>query len=207
LAWHGRRQRLLIILIICLLSFTSFFLLWDYPKLFLKVPSYTASTFTLRLLKGGAPIGYKLGYLGAVIIVASQFYSIQKRLHPKYTRRLGGRRFWLRIHCLVDVFAIVMVSIHAGFPFSFTYADPFRHIRPLWGVKGWVGVSGLATWFLLATLVSGLYGRYLHSRLDTEMVRWFRSWRLLHIVISTLLYTTGMLHLYISVWLKYISAA
>ncbi len=111
------------------------------------------------------------------------------------------------MHCLLDILAMTMVLIHAGFPFSFTYADPFSHIRPLWGTRGWVGISGLATWFLIATLASGLYGRYLQSGVNSKKVKRIRRWRFFHIAISSLLYITGMLHLYLSVWLKYISAA
>ncbi len=206
LTHHRKKQNSLIVLALGLLSATCFFLAWDYSRLLDRIPLYAATSFSLLLLKGGGSIGYKLGYVGTAMLVFAQLYSVQRRLHPSYASRLGGRRIWLRVHCLLDILAVAMVLIHAGFPFSFAYADPLRHIRPLWGLEGWVGVSGLATWVLIATFASGLYGRYLHSRIGPDRLVRIRNWRWFHILISGVLYVTGMLHLYIVVWARYVSA-
>ncbi len=100
-----------------------------------------------------------------------------------------------------------MILVHSGLPFSFTYADPFAHIYPGLGIRGLVGVQGLAAWLTLILLGSGLFGRYLYGRLRIGRLRIFRRWLFLHICLSGALYVSGVFHLVIAVSLRHISAA
>ncbi len=159
-----------------------------------------------RGLKGGSWLGYRLGYYGTLVMVASMFYSIVKRLDIRYVRLLGGSGLWLQIHIVLAIVGSAAVLIHAGLPFSFRYYDPFRYIRLFQGgTAGLVGFAGLATWFIPLILLSGFVGRYLFKRFDAGLKGWFRYWHTLHIVLTAGLYVTGVIHLVVIVWLRFIT--
>ena len=160
----------------------------------------------LRSLKGGSWLGYRLGYFGTLVLMLSMFYSVVKRLSVKHIRFLGGRRLWLQIHIVLAIVGSTAILIHTGLPFSFRYYDPFKYIRLIQGGgAGLVGFAGLATWFLPLILISGFAGRYLLNRFDSNLRVWFRYWHTLHILLTAGLYVTGLIHLMVVVWLRFIT--
>lgn len=204
---RGRLRNILIfVLIVALLSSTTFLLIWGLPSFFTRIPSISLSQINARILKGGSSLGYKLGFIGTALLIAAQLYSFRKRLHFKIGSRIGTVAKWLTTHCYINIVAPILILIHSGFPFSFTYANFFRYIRLDWGVKGLVGFEGLAAWLVLISTFSGFFGRYFYGRIDFQLKGWFRHWRIFHITVSGMLYISGMIHLIVAVWFKYISA-
>lgn len=198
-------RRIALLLILVLISLTTFFLIWSIPGLFIAIPPYTIGTITARDLKGGSPIGYKLAFVGTLLLIVGQLYSLRKRVRSRWVRRFGRRRRWLTRHCQTDLVATTLILIHSGFPHSFIYANPFEHMRLTLDPRGLVGVAGLATWLVLASAVSGVFGRYLYRRSGARGRGWFSRWRKVHLVLSGSMYVTGTLHLLITVWFKFIT--
>ncbi|MFQ5710429.1 MAG: hypothetical protein ACE5GD_01480 [Candidatus Geothermarchaeales archaeon] len=189
-----------------LLSLASLFMMWGFPTFLVGVPPYTLESLTAKEFKGASPLGYKLGYIGTLLMIVAQIYSLRKRTPSKSAKTLGGVRRWLQMHCAADLVAPTLVLIHSGFPYAFKYMNPFRHINPAWGLRGLIGVAGLAAWLTLVSTLSGFFGRHLYARLDPRARVWFKHWRRVHIALSASLYVTGILHLVIVVWLKIVSA-
>ena len=160
-----------------------------------------------RGLKGGSWLGYRTGYYGTLLLVASIFYSVIKRLPPRHIQRLGGTRLWLNIHIWLAVSGSILILLHAGFPFEFRYWDPFRYIRLAQGgaVTGLVGFAGLATLIIPFALASGFIGRYLFKRVGGRVRLIFRYWHALHIILTGGLYAAGVVHLILVVWLRFIT--
>lgn len=197
----SRRLRLIIIFTILLMFTVVYFIAADLSNILTPIP-----LDPFRRLSGGSWLGYRLSYYGTLLLVSSMFYSVVKRLDPKHSRTLGGNRLWLQIHIILAVTGSLLILIHAGLPFSFRYYDPFRYIRLLrGGAAGLVGFAGLATWFIPLALLSGFIGRYLYKRMGTDLKQWFRYWHSLHIIITAGLYITGIIHLVVIVWLKFIT--
>ena len=169
--------------------------------LYVGLPAFlipTQITSTVLGLKGGGGLGYKLGFAGVVMLLAAQLYIA----------RIGsGRRELLDMHCYLSTAGGALILIHSGFPFSFTYGDFFAHIHLGLGVEGLVGVQGLAAWLVLVLMISGLFGRYLYSRIALGWRRIFRRWLIIHVALSGSLYVAGLLHLLIAVQIGYVSAA
>lgn len=61
------------------------------------------------------------------------------------------------------------VLLHAGFPYSFKSEALFDH-----------GFAGLATWLLIISSASGVFGRYVYAKLPM-MRRVFRYWKPAHL--------------------------
>jgi len=195
-----RKRSHILILVIVLLLLPSSTLIYDVPSL-LAMPS---SSFLSP--KGGSWLGYKLGYLGMVLMIISQWYSFVKRNGSNYVRLVGGQRLLLRIHCFLDLVGPTLVLIHAGFPYDFAYSDPFKYARLLRQLPvGLVMMAGLATWLTLACVTSGFFGRYLYRRVGARIQVWFKHWRTIHLFLSAFLYLTGMIHVSLVVWFKFIS--
>jgi len=185
--------------VLALLSLTLFLLGFDVPR-FIAGPAISSLS-----LKGGPWLGYKLGYVGTVLMIVSQTYSLIKARTFRRTG-LGSRRAWLRIHCFLDLLGPSLILIHAGFPYDFRYADPFRYASMVGqGFVGLVAVAGLAAWLVLTCVASGFFGRYLYREVGVRTRIWFRAWRPMHLFLSGLLYLTGMIHLALVVWFKFIS--
>ena len=183
-----------------LLGLVIYFLLLGFPAL---LTPYSPTLYGLGL-KGGGWLGYRLGFIGTVMLLISQLYSFK-------IFRLGSSNIpskaWLDMHCYLGTAGSILILIHSGFPYSFTYANPFDHIYLGLGFRGLVGVQGLAAWLVLILAISGIFGKYLYSRLATPIRRMFRPWLLLHVGLTGALYITGVIHLYIVISLKHISAA
>ena len=151
------------------------YLVWQYPKWF--------SDF-FREWKGGSPAGLLLAYGGSLFLVAAQSYTIVKRIgNPFYIKKLGGARIWLTLHIALSFTGLLAVLLHAGFPYRFKSEALFDH-----------GFAGLATWLLLISSLSGLFGRYVYGKLPA-MRRVFGYWKPAHLVITALLYVSAIAHM------------
>lgn len=198
---HRDRRRGILTLLAALITFIIYFIVADVSNILTPIPPDP-----LRSLKGGSWLGYRMGYYGTLLMVASMFYSVVKRLGPRYGRMLGGSRLWLQIHILLAIAGSLMVLIHAGLPFSFKYYDPFKYIRlAQGGAAGLVGFAGLATLIIPLALVSGFIGRYLYKRIGVGYRKVFRYWHTAHIMLTGGLYVTGVVHLIVVVWLRFVT--
>lgn len=147
-------------------------------------------------LKGSGWLGYRLGYAGALMLVIAQSYLFRPGLLSKLT--------WLEIHCYLTTAAGVLLLLHAGFPYSFEYWNPFERVYPRLGLYGLVGLQGLAAWLVVALIASGIFGRYVYGR--HRWARTFKRWHTVHAILSGMLYVSGVVHLLLSVSLKYVAA-
>lgn len=64
---------------------------------------------------GGTVIGYGLGTLGALLIVWLMCFGLRKRA---YSSSLGKVQGWLSAHVFLGLALVVVVTLHAGFHFS-----------------------------------------------------------------------------------------
>lgn len=182
----------------------TFLLSLGFPQVFQEIPSYAIEDLTMRILKGGSPIGFKLAYFGTLLLVAGQFYTLRKAMRRVPRIGIGSRSAWLRGHCCLDIAGTILLMIHSGFPLSFRYANPFPYIKPTWGIVGLAGVQGFAAWVVLAVLISGLLGEQL--RRNPLRLHLIKPWLKIHIVLTCLLFVFGIIHLFIVLWFKYVSA-
>ena len=154
---------------------------------FLAVYPFSSNRTTdviFRSFNGGHPAGLLLAYTGSFLLVAAQFYTVVKRVGiPSYMRKLGGPKLWLTLHIALSFAGLLAVLVHAGFPFRFRY-DLFYN----------KGFAGLATWLLIISTLSGVFGRYLYGKLPV-MRRPFRYWKQVHIVITALLFVFAISHM------------
>ncbi|MFQ6134614.1 MAG: hypothetical protein ACE5KU_02215 [Nitrososphaerales archaeon] len=198
---RARRRRWVLVFILALMFFIVYFIVADISNILTPTP-----LDPFRGWKGGSWLGYRMGYYGTLLMVASMFYSIVKRLEPRYGKMLGGGRRWLQIHIWLAIIGSLMVLIHAGLPFDFRYYDPFKYIRlAQGGAAGLVGFAGLATLIIPFALVSGFIGRYLYKRAGGGVKRAFGYWHTIHIILTGALYVTGVIHLILVVWFRFVT--
>ncbi len=135
-------------------------------------------------LKGGSQAGLLLAYSGSLTLVAAQFYTIVKRsAWIGFIKRVGGVRPWLSIHIALSFLGLIAVMAHAGFPYRFNSQDLLDH-----------GLAGLTTWLLIASALSGVFGRYFYKRLPA-MKRVFGYWKPSHLLITGLLFGAAIIHM------------
>ena len=194
-------KRLMLIFVLVFMLFILYFILVDIANVLTPIP-----LDPFRSLKGGSWLGYRLGYYGTLLLVISMSYSVVKRLNPNQTKKFGGNRFWLSVHIWLAIIGSLMVLVHAGFPFDFRYYDPFKYVRlASGGVAGLVGFAGLATLIIPFALGSGFIGRYLFKRTEGGVKAVFRYWHVLHIILTGALYVTGVIHLILIVWFRFVT--
>jgi len=194
-------KRVVLIFVLVLMLFIVYFILADIANVLTPIP-----LDPFRGLNGGSWLGYRLGYYGTLLLVISMGYSVVKRLSPSQARRVGGNRLWLSIHIWLAIIGSFMVLVHAGFPFDFRYYNPFKYVRLAGGgVAGLVGFAGLATLIIPFALASGFIGRYLFKRAEGEIKVVFRYWHVLHIILTGALYVTGVIHLILVVWFRFVT--
>ncbi len=166
-----------------LVLLTSLFILLFY----LYVPAAMAREITnaLRPYRGSGDTDPLIAYVGLTLVVMAQGYTVVKRLGiPAYIRRLGGGGRWLTAHIGLSLGGLIGILIHAGFPFTF----PYRSLTIF-------GYAGLATWLLIFTTLSGVFGRYLYRHLPA-MKRVFRVWKPTHVVETFLFFLFTFLHIW-----------
>jgi hydrogenase-4 component A len=91
----------------------------------------------------GAPFALWLGYIGTVIMFSSMFYSVHKWV-PKL-KKLGGQQAMFDYHVWAGTMGPVLVGLHTAAK-----------------LDNWVS---LAIYAMLATVISGVIGRYLSTEL------------------------------------------
>lgn len=140
----------------------------------------------LQDYRGGTDYGLLLGYVGLSLTVAAQAYTIVKRVGvPEYIRKFGGATLWLNIHIVLSLTGFFAILIHAGFPFTFRTSHLFA-----------LGAAALATWLLLATTISGVFGRYLYRHLPA-LKRAFAVWKPTHLAVTALFFVLALLHVWV----------
>src|SRR5881628_1548419 len=113
-------------------------------------------------------------------------YTVVKRIGiPEYIRKLGGAGLWLNIHIVMSLVGFFAILIHAGFPFQFRSSNLWSH-----------GFAALATWLLLVTTISGVFGRYLYRHLPA-FKRAFAIWKPTHLVVTALFFVFALAHVWI----------
>lgn len=140
----------------------------------------------LQDYQGGTDYGLLFGYVGLSLTVAAQFYTVVKRVGvPEYIRKLGGAKLWLNIHIVVSLVGFFAILVHAGLPFQFRSSNLLAH-----------GYAALATWLLLVTTISGVFGRYLYRHLPA-LKRAFAVWKPTHLVVTALFFVFALLHVWV----------
>ena len=140
----------------------------------------------LQDYQGGTDYGLLLAYLGLSLTVVAQAYTVVKRIGvPEYIRKLGGAGLWLNIHIVVSLAGFFAILVHAGFPFQFRTSNLWSH-----------GFAAFATWLLLITTISGVFGRYLYRHLPA-FKRAFDVWKPTHLVVTALFFIFALVHVWI----------
>lgn len=166
-----------------LVVLTSLFIAFFY----LYVPAAIARNITnaLRPYRGGEDTDPLIAYVGLSLVVMAQVYTVVKRLGiPAWIRKLGGGGRWLTAHIGLSLGGLIGILVHAGFPFTF----PYRSLAIF-------GYAGLATWLLILTTISGVFGRYLYRHLPA-MKRAFSVWKPMHVVETFLFFYFTFLHIW-----------
>ena len=141
-------------------------------------------TNALQSLRGGSDGGLLIAYVGILLLVSAQVYTLVKRSGaPRFIHKVGGVKLWLTIHILVSVAGLLLVLVHAGFPFQFRYTALTNH-----------GLAGLATWLLIGTTVSGIFGRYLYRHLPA-FKRAFAVWKPIHVIETIMFFGVALTHI------------
>jgi len=178
-----------------LIASVSYFLLLATPALATPIKS----AYSLLLdIRGGGWIGYRLAFIGTILLLAGQVYSF--KLSQRHSKKL------LDMHCYLTIAGGVLILIHSGFPFAFRYANPFTSIYAGMGIQGLVGAQGIAAWLVFILVISGAFGKYIYGKISPGWRRIFKNWLLLHIALTGALYVTGMIHLFLVLVVKHISA-
>jgi hypothetical protein len=89
-------------------------------------------------------IGYALGVVGGVMILAQSLYVLRKRIAS--LEFLGSVSMWLQWHLMLGIVAPVLILIHCGFSLGATN-------------------SNIALIAMLLVAGSGIFGRYLDSKI------------------------------------------
>jgi hypothetical protein len=89
-------------------------------------------------------VGYALGVVGGVMLLFQSFYTIRKRVPG--LAFLGSIPAWFQWHILLGIAAPVLILIHCGFSLGATN-------------------SNIALFSMLLVAGSGLFGRFLYTRI------------------------------------------
>ena len=140
----------------------------------------------LQNYQGGTDYGLLLAYVGLSLTVVAEAYTVVKRIGvPEFIRKLGGAGLWLNIHIVLSLIGFFAILIHAGFPFQFRSSNLFAH-----------GYAAFATWLLLITTISGVFGRYLYRHLPA-LKRAFSIWKPTHLVVTALFFLFALVHVWV----------
>jgi Fe-S-cluster-containing hydrogenase component 2 len=91
----------------------------------------------------GCELAVRLGYIGTVIMFSGMLYPARRRIPA--LRNLGSQRAWFEMHVLTGVIGPLFILLHTVVK-----------------LDNWVS---MAFWSMVATVVSGLVGRYLSTQI------------------------------------------
>ena len=93
----------------------------------------------------GSDLGYNLGLVGGIAMLLALLYPVAKRVRFMSTRVHMGH--WFTIHMILGIAGPVLIMFHSKFVLE--------------------SINGtMAFWSMVAVLISGFIGRYLHIRLQ-----------------------------------------
>lgn len=112
---------------------------------------------------------HQLGWVSFLLFIASNFYSILKRVSSKRVKT------WLLIHCVLGIVSLVFACIHA--------------IGGLWPIRSKDFLSLFAFLLMIVVVVSGILGRFVS-------VRFIKSyWKVLHVPLTVLFCLILIVHI------------
>ena len=97
---------------------------------------------------GGTFVGYTYGVVATLGIILLMYLGIRKRA---YASNLGTLKGWVSAHIWIGLFLVLIVPLHSGFQFG-------------------MNVHSLAYGFMLATIVSGVWGTYYYLQYPSEIL-------------------------------------
>jgi len=101
-----------------------------------------------NLIRAADGIGYWLGIVGSLLMVALLFYPLRKRI--RFLKNTGSVKFWFQTHMLFGVLGPLLVLFHSNFNLG--------------------SLNGrIALFCTLTVSSSGLIGRYLYSKFHYGM--------------------------------------
>ena len=97
---------------------------------------------------GATFVGYAYGVVATLGIILLMYLGIRKRA---YASNLGTLKGWVSAHIWIGLFLVLIVPLHSGFQFG-------------------MNVHSLAYGFMLATIVSGVWGTYYYLQYPSEIL-------------------------------------
>ena len=97
---------------------------------------------------GGSFVGYIYGIIATLGIILLMFLGVRKRA---YASNMGTLKGWVSAHIWIGLFLVLIVPLHSGFQFG-------------------MNVHSLAYWFMLATIMSGLWGTYYYLQYPPKIL-------------------------------------
>ena len=117
---------------------------WTYYRLPLDERSFAAAN---RWLRPSAPIGHLLGITGLLLMLVPVCYAVRKKVRA--LRDLGSMPAWLNVHIFAGIVGPACVTLHTSFKFN--------------------GIVSVAYWSMVAVVLSGFVGRYLHALIPRSL--------------------------------------
>jgi hypothetical protein len=109
--------------------------------------------------KPGDDIGYNMGLIGALMMLALLIYPIRKNL--KFAQRWGAIKYWFSLHMMFGIFGPLLVLFHSTFTIKSVNAGVAFFSMCI------VAGSGLIGRFAYSKIHRGLYG----SKLSVEELK------------------------------------
>jgi hypothetical protein len=97
---------------------------------------------------GATFLGYTYGVIATLGIILLMFLGIRKRA---YASNFGTLKGWVSAHIWIGLFLALIVPLHSGFQFG-------------------MNVHSLAYGFMLATILSGVWGTYYYLQYPSEIL-------------------------------------
>ncbi len=133
-----------------------------WPILFLAAALIAAAGSQVahgNYYKPGDEVGYNMGLIGGLMMLALLIYPIRK--HLKFAQRWGAIKYWFSLHMMFGIFGPILVLFHSTF-----------HIKSInaavaFGSMCIVAGSGIIGRFAYSKIHRGLYG----SKLSLEDIK------------------------------------